>query len=34
MHITLALVFDIQRYIIDVTPKEEGYVCISFVVGK
>jgi len=34
MHIRLDLVFVIQGHIIDVSPKEGGYVCINVVVGK
>ena len=34
MHIRLDLVFGIRRYVIDVKPKEVGYACASFVVGK
>ena len=32
MHIRLDLVFSLQRYVIDVNPKEEAYACASFVV--
>jgi len=34
MHIRLDLVFSLQRYVIDVNPKEEAYACAGFVVGK
>ena len=34
IHTRLDLVFGIQRYGIDVNPKEEAYACANFVVGK